>query len=445
MSLSRGKILNWAVLLIATLALLLPIILVERQVLTHTEGDLILPQDQSFITIDVGKNLAFYGVWGLSKYAFQPAASSLLYPVILVPFFFIAGANLLIPLLLNAVAAILLIRVVQRQLIRKGLPPLVQMAVVLLFIFFTPLPLLVISGMEYTLFLLFVALFITSFSKAACGLLTRRPAKFIDRLPWSVYVYGALVVATRFEGIILVAAICIQLLYWQRKQIALRLGVAGFIPILLFGLISLSKGGRFIPPAMLQPLGGVIYTTALIGVGLLILTLTAPLQYKTQWLASSLFGIIAIFRTTSLLEYATSTTIETYHQQIQAARFVHRYYYRAGVSLNETGAVSFFSEGRKVDLTGIATYSFLRGKQRFYSSPMLTDSISWWEGARLGILSGPESTQKPAGRWQKVTSWNNPHDIVSFYTLDTASGRRLKEHMQEYQRLLPPYIQVRYY
>lgn len=445
MPLSRGKVLTWAVLVIVLFALLLPVVLVERQVLSRTEGNLILPQDQSFISIDVGKNLAFYGVWGLSKHAFQPAASSLIYPVILVPFFFIAGAHLLIPLLINAIAAILLIGVVQRQLIKKGLPPLVQLAVLLLFIFFTPLSLLVISGMEYTLFLLFVALLITSFSGAAGGLWIRRPAKSIDRLPWSVYLYAALVVAARIEGIILIAAICIQLLYWQRQQIALRLGVAGIIPILLFGLISLSKGGRFIPPAMLLPLGGVIYTAALVGTALLVLVLAARLQYKRQWMVSSLFGVIAIIRTTSLLEYVSDTTIETYHQQIQAARFVHRYYYQAGVSLNETGAVSFFSEGRKVDLTGIATYSFLRGKERHYSSPMLTDSISQWEGARLGILSGPQSMQKPAGRWGMVASWNNPHNIVSFYTLDTATGRRLKEQMQEYQRLLPAGIQVRYY
>jgi hypothetical protein len=445
MPLSRGKILTWAVLLTAVLALLVPVVLVQRQILTRTEGNLTLPQDQSFITIDVGKNLAFYGVWGLSKHAFQPAASSLLYPVILVPFFFIAGAHLLIPLLLNAIAAILLIGVVQRQLNKKGLPLLMQLTVLLLLIFFTPLPLLVISGMEYTLFLLFVALFTTSFSKAADGLWTRQPGKPTNRLPLSVFIYATLLVATRYEGIILVAAMCIQLLYWRKLQLALKLGGAGIIPIFLFGLISLSKGGRLIPPVMLLPLGGVIYAAALIGGALLVLSLTVPLQYKRQWLASSLFGIIAIVRTTNLLEYATAATIETYHQQIQTARFVHRYYNRAGVSLNETGAVSFFSEGRKVDLTGIATHSFLRGSQRSYSSPMLSDSISWWEGARLGILSGPQSGQKPAGRWGRVASWNNPHNIVSFYTLDTASGRRLKEYMREYQQLLPAEIQVKYY
>ena len=430
MPFSRGKILAYTVFLIAVLALLIPVFLVERHMLAHTEGNVVLPQDQCFITVDVGKNLAFHGVWGLSKHAFQPAASSLLYPIVLVPPFFIVGAYLLIPLIINAVAGILLILIIQRQLIRRGQPPLVQLAVLLLLVFFTPLSLLVISGMEYTLFLLFGALLITSFSKAVV---------------WPVCIYACLLVATRYEGMLLVAALCIQLLFRQKHQFALGLGVAGLIPVLLFGLISLSKGGRFIPPAMLQPLGGVIYTAALIGTALLVLTLAAPLQYKRQWLASSLFGIIAIIRTTTLLEYATATTIETYHQQIQAARFVHRYYYRAGVSLNETGAVSYFSEGRKVDLTGIATYSFLRGNQRSYSSPLLSDSISWWEGARLGILSGPQSTQKPAGRWSKVASWGNPENNIYFYTLDTFSGKRLKEQMREYERLLPAGIQVRYY
>ncbi len=445
MPLSRAKILTWAVLLTAILALLVPVVLVQRQILVRTEGYFTLPQDQSYNTIDVGKNLAFYGVWGLSRHYFQPAASSLVYPIILVPFFFIAGAYLLIPLLINAIAAILLIGTIQRLLIKKGLPPMMQLTVLLLFIFFTPLPLLVISGMEYTFFLLFAALLISYFSAFAGGLWTTKPGKFISRLPLSVYIYAFLLVATRFEGMLLVAAICIQLLYWRKQKLALRLGVAGLMPVLIFGLISLSKGGKFIPPTLLLPLGADMYIATLIGVALLLLMLAAPIQYKRQWLASSLFGIIAILRTTNLLENTITSATDTYHQQIQVARFVHRYYYQAGVSLNEIGAVAFFSEGRKVDLTGLSSYSSKRGEMRQYASPVFTDSISRWEGARLGILSGPQSTVKPAGHWLKVASWNNPHNIVSFYTLDTFSGRRLKDNMRDYERSLPAEIRVKYY
>jgi hypothetical protein len=192
-------------------------------------------------------------------------------------------------------------------------------------------------------------------------------------------------------------------------------------------------------------LGVGIYTAALVGSVLVIVTLAIPLPYKRQWLASSLFGIIAIIRTTSLLDYASQTSVATYQQEVQAARFVHRYYYRAGISLNEAGAISYFSEGRKVDLTGIATYSFFRGEKRVLLSPVTSDSISWWEGAHLAILSGPRSGSRPAGHWGKVASWSNPPNNIYFYALDTFAGRQLKEQMREYERLLPARIQVKYY
>jgi hypothetical protein len=440
MSLARGKLLRHAVLLAAVLALLIPVILIERGVLQRTEGNFTLPHDQSFITIAVGKNLAFFGVWGLSKHAFQPAASSLIYPVVLAPFFFIAGAHLLIPLMINVIAAILLLRVVQRSLRRWGARPGVQLTILLLLVFCIPLFLLVISGMEYTLFLLLLALF-----------WTRRPDRSGEQLPWPIYAYAFLLVATRYEGMVPIAAICVQLLFWRRRRLALWLALAGIAPILLFGIISLSKGGHFIPQALLQPLGAGIYTAAIVGGVFIIAALTAPqqynlpLQYKRQAITYSLFGLIAIIRTTTLLGDITRTSVNTYYQQIQTVRFVHRYYNRAGISLNETGALSYFSEGRKIDLTGIANYSVRMGKGWRYWSPMVTDSLSRWEGARLGILSGPQSGSRPAGSWDKVASWNNPINSVSFYALDTAFGRQLRLHLKEYEKSLPAGMQVRYY
>jgi len=429
MSFSRGKILAWAVFLTAVLALLVPVILIERQILAHTEGNPTLPQDESFINIVVGKNLAFYGVWGLSKYAFVPAASSLLYPVALVPVFFIAGAHLVIPLLINLIAAILLLRVVQRELLRRQVAPTVQLAVLLLLIFLPPLPLLVVSGMEYSLFLLFTALFARAFSR---GLEE-------DRLPTDVYVYAGLLVATRIEGFLLVAAACIVLGYQRQRITAVQpdyqrqrrsvilLASAAALPVLLFGSLSFAKGGAFIPSALLEPLGGGIYTAAIIGCALVVVAFTYP--YKRQWLASSLLGLIAIIRTGTLSADVIRTSIDTYEQQVQAARFVHRYYYRYGLSLNQPGILSYFSEGRKVDITSV------------YS-----DSLSMQLGARMAIVTGaPSGVQPLSPRWGKVASWNNPGNSIFFYASDTGTGRRLKENLREYERRLPAGLRVRYY
>jgi hypothetical protein len=416
MLLSRRKILTTCVFWVVLLALMIPVILAEQRILDHTQGNLTLPRDESFVNISVGKNLAFYGVWGLSKYAFQPAASSLLYPIILVPFFFIAGANLLIPLLINMVAAIFLLKIVQRSLVKKDQPLLIQMAVLLLLVYLTALPLLVISGMEYTVFLLFTALFAAAVSNGPIRI--------------STYVYAFLLVAIRYEGLLIVIGFCGVLLYRRQYGHSLQLLATAILPILLFGMLSTSKGGAFIPQSLLLPSAGEIYIAAIIGTVLIILTLTIPPSFKPLWGLISLLIIIGIIGTLTFMENTTRTAVTTYHQQVQAARFVHRYYYHAGISLNETGAVSYFSEGRKVDLTGIASY---------------TDSISRRQGARVAILSGPQSGSKPAGRWGKVASWKDPNDFVSFYALDTAYGRLLRQNLQEFETSLPAEIQVRYY
>ncbi len=64
-------------------------------------GSVLFPQDNAFVDITVARNMAFFRVWGLSKYAFQSASTSLLYPLVLAPVFFIFGAHLVIPLVVN--------------------------------------------------------------------------------------------------------------------------------------------------------------------------------------------------------------------------------------------------------------------------------------------------------------------------------------------------------
>ncbi len=87
----------------------------------------------------------------------------------------------------------------------------------------------------------------------------------------------------------------------------------------------------------------------IVGAILVSLVLTVPVRYEQKWLAApyqrqwmtyGLFVLIAVLRSYSSLGDVAETCINTYNQQIQAAQFVHRYYYRAGVSLNEIGAVS---------------------------------------------------------------------------------------------------------
>lgn len=430
MPVSRRRITVVIVFLVAAVALLIPVLVAERNIQAHTAGTITLPTDQDFINIAVAKNLAFYATWGLARHNFQPAASSLLYPVILVPFFFIAGKYLIIPVLLNLAAAILLLWILQRKLIRKGLAPIAQLSILLLFIFFTPLPILVLSGTEYPLFLLMLALFISSF--------IHKP------LHYSTAIFAFLLTATRYEGFLAVTAVCGIFIYRRQLKAALKTATAGAMPILAFGAFAASKNELFFPKAFFQYPDLVLTVTFLIGCLLTIMTLATPLNYKRQWLASSLFGLVAILRTVSLTEDLTQDSVHTWRRESPVVDFVHRFYPRWGISLNETGVLSYYSDGDKVDLTGTANYSMPWRTTRKHASPAVSDSLSWWAYARIGIISGPNVRAKPIGDWKKVAEWNVSGDPVDFYALDTAIGRGIKERMEEYRPNLPANVRINY-
>jgi hypothetical protein len=224
------------VLLIALAAFLLPVGLIEWRVLQMTHGVLAYPLDDTFIHMTVARNLALDHVWGITKDSFQSASSSPLYTVLLALLFKIVGVHVIIPLLLNIVVGVVFLWAAQRWLMRQGLSPLSQLIILLLLILLTPLPLIVISGMEHTLQLLFTFLFIFSFAEAA-----NRP------LPWRVYFYGALMVTTRYECLIILGLVGLILLSRRQWRTAFMLGAISILPIAVFGLYALSKGSFFLP------------------------------------------------------------------------------------------------------------------------------------------------------------------------------------------------------
>jgi hypothetical protein len=433
MAFTSRRLFAWIAFLVALAALLTPILLVQQEVMKYTGGRFTLPRDEAFVTVEVGKTLAFRGIWGLSQHFFQPAASSLLYPLILTPLFFIAGAYLIIPLIINTIAAILLIIITQRELIRRGAAPAIQLAVLLSLILLPPLPFLVISGTEYTLFLLLVALFATSLLRSDV------------RLPQTIYLYGFLLVSCRYEGLIFIVAASAFLLYRKKAASAIILLLAGALPVLLFGFLSLSKGGRFIPSAMLQPSTLGIYIAVIASCLIILCGMIIPVHQrnKGQWVAISLLGILGIGRTSIVLEKTTRTTIDTWQQQVETARFVHRYYYWYNLSLDQLGAISWFSEGRKIDLTGVANPAQAKRKYECAWSDISVDSLARRLNVSVAILT-KKDTQLDR-QWNKIASWNMPGDIISFYARDTAAASLLKKNIEEYERRLPGGVQVRYY
>lgn len=205
----------------------------------ETGGVFMYPLDDPFIHMEVAGNLAADGTWGINPGEFASASSSILYTFLLAILFKLFSVQVIIPFVINCITAFILLLVIDQWLRKQGAGVLARLVILTLVIFFLPLPVMIISGMEHSLQCLFSFLFITKFA----GWLPEGKRK----LPASLLVYAFLVTAIRYEGIFLVAVAGLILL-WQRKIVSsVVLGAAALLPVVLFGTYSITKGSYFLP------------------------------------------------------------------------------------------------------------------------------------------------------------------------------------------------------
>jgi len=123
--------------------------LLLRAALVHTGGRLVYALDDAYIHMAVARSLARDGVWGVTPYAFTSSTSSLAWPLLLALADLAVGVREATPLVLNLVFAAVCIILADRLL--RGAPLGLRAVALIAFVFFTPLPTLVLSGMEHTL------------------------------------------------------------------------------------------------------------------------------------------------------------------------------------------------------------------------------------------------------------------------------------------------------
>ncbi len=249
------------VMILTLAALALPVSVIEYAVLRKTNGAWTYPLDDTFIHMALAKNLAFHGTWGISAHEFASASSSVLYSVLLAVLFRVFSVQVIIPFLVNCVAGVVLLLAVQRWLKKEGINGGPQLWILLSLLFFTPLPILLVCGMEHTLQCLFSFLFIFGFA----GWLEVRTAGGAVPLfgsgssgsgskwtmPWALPVFGMLVTGIRYEGMFLVGVACLLLLWYRQFWLGVRLGLLSLLPLILFGIYSVARGSYFLPNSVL--------------------------------------------------------------------------------------------------------------------------------------------------------------------------------------------------
>jgi hypothetical protein len=243
-----------APLLIALALLFIIIAYIEYGVLKQTNGQWAYPLDDAFIHMCLAKNLALHGNWGINPFEFGSASSSLLFTVLLTVLFLIFSAHTVIPLVINCIAGVFLLWAIDRWLRRQEISDRARGGILIGVLFFTPLPVLAITGMEHVLQCLFTFLFLYSFADWIEGQKAAKAGGAVGhrwRLPSSLAVLGMLTTAIRYEGMFLVAIACLVLLYYRQIMAGVRLGLVSLLPLIVFGVYSLTKHSYFFPNSVL--------------------------------------------------------------------------------------------------------------------------------------------------------------------------------------------------
>lgn len=215
--------------------------------ISRNQGHFIYAVDDAYIHMALAKNFAQHGVWGVTKYSFASASSSLLWMMTLSLSFFLFGARELIPLILNFVFAILLIVWCYLTIRKHTTRPRYIFLLLTTLVLLAPLPTLslVFSGMEHTLHILINLAFVY----LSATLLAKEKQSVSETA--LLMTLALLVVAVRYEGLFVVFIVGCLFLLRRRLISAVLVGAAGWLPVVVYGLYSVSKGWHFLPNTIL--------------------------------------------------------------------------------------------------------------------------------------------------------------------------------------------------
>ncbi len=202
------------------------------------------PMDDTYIHMAIAKNFALHGVWGVTRYAFSSSTSSPLYTLLLAGVYWVSGVHEVIPLLLNLGAGIALLALTQRLLQEAGLSNFRIFVTLAAVVLLMPLPAVVEGGMEHVLH----AILTLAFVHLTCLALMNRASNGF--MKW-LFVLAPVLVMTRYEGLFLVFAAGVMLMAQRRWLATVLLGAAAFLPLAIYGGLSVREGWLPLPNSIL--------------------------------------------------------------------------------------------------------------------------------------------------------------------------------------------------
>ncbi len=244
---------NWP--LIASITVLwLIVIVISIYSANINDGKFIYILDDPYIHMSIAKNMATDGNWGVNPDQFSSSSSSPLWTLLLAGLFKLMGVNEIIPLIINILAATSILILAHIFLLGNGLDRRLILLTLLILLWATPLPSLIFTGLEHTLYALIALIFLL---KSSCYLARLRYTD--SELPpvgsspsfYGLLILSALLSAVRYEGLLMIFVVCVYLFVLGKLWRAIALGLTSLIPATIMGVIATSHGWYFLPNSVL--------------------------------------------------------------------------------------------------------------------------------------------------------------------------------------------------
>lgn len=192
--------------------------------------------DDTYIHLAIAKHFAEDGVWGVTQYGFTSATSSPIYTFLLAVIIKIIGDRVWIPLILNIIAVISVFYISADYLYKSK--RIIGDIFTLILTLITPIPFLIIAGMEHIFHILAVILLLRAVERENIT---------------HILLFSVLSVAIRYESMFLVAGLAFMYFYTEKKiKLPALMLIGGFIPVCIWGFISVRNGAFFFPNPLLM-------------------------------------------------------------------------------------------------------------------------------------------------------------------------------------------------
>lgn len=209
-----------------------------------TDGQFIYTLDDAYIHMAIAKNFAASGTWGITQHGFTSCSSSPLWTFLVSVFYLISGTKIIIPFLLNILFASLTALFVFGFLKRFTQNIFSLTLILLSVLFFGPFVSVVFTGLEHSMYTMLIIL------SASClyKILSDESGK---KDLYIFYILMVLLSLSRYEGMFVASSFSLIFLIRKRFTAAILTLLFCFLPILITGLISVSKGWYFFPNSVM--------------------------------------------------------------------------------------------------------------------------------------------------------------------------------------------------